>query len=199
MKNARMKSWIPRILALSLVALVSLTRAAELETHEVFGKVVQGYVAFCRSTEVDELQVVGEPHRLSPAEMDKLTAFLSAEDTWYERMPDGDLKGGSSFCLPVWDFKFQLSGYNGEPLISMRLCSTCRQVWVMANYKWVTLPNLRPQKVEALYGMLDGWFPDWRSRTKENRREWLKRPKPEERKKPAAKDASKPAGEGVQR
>ncbi len=105
-----MGSWVPRVWALTFVALASLANAAEVVTQEIFSKVVQGDVAFCRSSEVDELQVVGEPHRLSPAEADKLAAFLSAEDTWYERMPNGDLKGGSSFCVPVWDFKFQLSG-----------------------------------------------------------------------------------------
>lgn len=193
-----MNTRILRILVLSVAAFVARSSAAEYVSHEVFAKVVQGHVAFCRSTEVDELQVIGEPHRLTPEEADKLAAFLSAEDTWYERMPNGELKSGNSFCVPVWDFKFQLYGYNGEPIISMRLCSSCRQVMAMADYKWIETPNLRPQKVEVLFAMLDKWFPDWRTRTKQNRAEWSKRPKPEQRKKPATKESSKPAVEAVQ-
>lgn len=194
-----MNTRLLHILVLSVAAFVARSSAAEYVSHEVFAKVVQGHVAFCRSTEVDELQVIGEPHRLTPEEADKLAAFLSAEDTWYKRMPNGDLMGASSFCTPVWDFKFQLSGYNGEPLISMRLCSSCRQVAAMVDYKWIETPVIPPQKVETLFAMLDAWFPDWRTRTKQNRQEWSKRPKPEQRKKPAAKEAAKPAAEGVQR
>lgn len=194
-----MNTRILRFLVLSVAAFAARASAAEYVSHEVFAKVVQGHVAFCRSTEVDELQVIGEPHRLTPEDADKLAAFLSAEDTWYERMPNGDLRSASSFCQPVWDFKFQLSGYNGEPVISMRLCSSCRQVAAMTDYKWIETPLLRPQKVEVLFAMLDKWFPDWRTRTKQNRQEWLKRPKPELRKKPAAKESAKPGGQGVQR
>lgn len=193
-----MNSRILPFLVLVVAAFVARSSAAEYVSPEVFAKVVQGSVAFCRSTEVDELQVIGEPHRLTPEEADKLAAFLGAEDTWYERMPNGDLKSGNSFCLPVWDFKFQLSGYNGEPVISMRLCSSCRQVMAMADYKWVETPTLRPQRVEALFEMLDKWFPDWRTRTKRNREEWSKRSKPEQRKKPAAKETSKSTAEPVQ-
>lgn len=187
------KSRAGLILAMWLVVLVQRANAAEEAGHEIFRKVVQGHVAFCRSTEVDELQVIGQPRQLTPAEADKLAAFLGAEDTWYERRADGQFWSANSFCLPVWDFKFQLSGYSGKPVISIRLCSTCRQVAAMADYRWLELPNLRQEMVEELYRMLDGWFPDWRNRTKQNRQEWSRRARPEERKKPAAKESGKPA------
>ncbi len=185
-------------LALPVAACAARLSAAEYISHEVFAKVVQGQVAFCRSSELDELQVIGAPHRLTPEEADRLAAFLSAEDTWYERMPNGDLRSASSFCLPVWDFKFQLQGYDGKPVISMRLCSSCRQVAAMTDYTRIETPNIRPQKVEALFGMLDGWFPGWRTRTKQNRLEWSKRPQPEGRKKPATNVPAQPVVEASQ-
>lgn len=199
MRSLALKPVSARILLLLLAALAHRAEAAEeKQPYEIFGKVVQGYVAFCRSTEVDELAVIGEPRRLAPEEVDKLAALLNSERTWYVRRPTGELMGMSKFCLPMWDFKFLLTGYRGEPIVSMRFCSSCSQVSVMANYAQVELPCMLEPGTEPLLKMLDGWFPDWRARTKQNRVEWSKRPKPEDRKKPAATEAAPPAGEGVQ-
>lgn len=194
-----MKSLVRRFLVVLLVTLALRGDAAEEKPpYEVFGKVVQGYVAFCRSSEMDELVVIGEPRRLSSEEADKLAELLNSESTWYKRRPSGELMGMAKFCLPVWDFKFLLTGYDGQPVVSMRFCSSCSQVSVTADYARVELPAMLEPGTEPLFKMLDGWFPDWRTRTKQNRAEWSKRPKAEQRKKPATKEAAKPAPEGVQ-
>jgi hypothetical protein len=167
---------ISRILILLIFLRAGAAVAAD---YTVFRNVAQGYVAFCRPSEVDELQVIGEPRRLSTDEAQKLAALLGAEDTWYERLDDGTLRGAISMCIPHYDFKFILASgttpsTSSGPVIAIRLCTGCRQAAVIVDGVGIKFPNMQKPGIDALRKMFDEWFPGWAGQTEKNRAAWEK-------------------------
>jgi hypothetical protein len=167
---------------IALLALASAAVAAEKSPLALLGSLKLGYIAFCRPSIVDELQIIGEPRELSPADVKRLAAVLGSEDTWYERQPDGTLKGMRTFCIAHWDFKFLIETTSGD-VLSIRLCTSCRQVHVLRGLEELSVPNIRPPAMERLGKLLDEWFPDWPAITSKNKQEWdrMMRKRSEER------------------
>lgn len=160
---------IPRLLC--LITLVSAAMASSLPDNlPAISKVTVGYAAFCRPSIIGELQIIGQPRRLSKAEAEKLGAIFGAKSTYYEELEGEDIYH-RSFCMPHWDFKFVLM-HPEHSLVAIRLCSSCQQLSVQIDRKDVDAPDMLLPAFKQLVPLLDDWFPGWAKATAKNKRKW---------------------------
>jgi hypothetical protein len=141
------------------------------------GHVQVGYAAFCRyDGRIDELQVIGDVRTLDDEERNMLIDLLSAEDTWYLRTPDQNLRGMVGFSLDPADFKIILGG--SETVLVLRIASSSGQIGLTLNDEHIKLPMIRTLPFETLRTSFDRWFPDWENITRRNYVSWRQRHEP---------------------
>jgi hypothetical protein len=161
--------------AIIVVLLICAARSLAADTQELFGPYDRAYVAQCKQSEVDELQLVGEPRYLSAKEVRQLTQILNAEESWGHRNADGSFTVLRSGCIPYYDFKY-LFYRDGEAVASIRLCTYCQQFYIRRGEDFVGGGMMREEAFNSWRKTLDVWFPGWAEVSEKNRKAWYKRP-----------------------
>jgi hypothetical protein len=141
------------------------------ELYALLPQVNYGHVAFCRpNSDIDELQIIGEPRWLTEAEAKKLAAIFASESSWRDKSG----KGLIVFCIPHYDFKIVL-GRKDVGAVVMRFCTSCRVANARLNGEPVSLPTMLDPGSKALGELFDSWFPGWAKVSQGNYAEWARR------------------------
>ena len=125
-------------------------------------------MALCRSSVIDELQIVQGPRKLDPKEVKEVSAILGSESSY----KNDQMK---KFCIVVWDFKIALYDPKGNRLSGVRICTSCRDVGIELNSESRGGGELTAEAMAKLEELFNRWFPDWRRvvrQNRENRERW---------------------------
>lgn len=146
----------------------SILNASDIrENLQKIASASAGAVAFCKPSIIDELQIIGEPRRLSESESKELAEIFGNSTTYFD--PKAKLMISHVFCLPHWDFKILLINAKDDSVISIRISSYCRQFTLAIDDKTIeTPPIIRPEAMKMLTQKFDVWFPSWSIITTEN-------------------------------
>lgn len=122
----------------------------------------EGFVAVCKQSPIDELQVMRGPKKLTKEEVAALAAILGHEDNYRN-------DGWKKFCIVYWDFKIFLYDQKDYRPVALRVCTSCNVIGVQVTYESARGGELLPDPMEQLQALFTEWFPDWRSVAKTNR------------------------------
>jgi hypothetical protein len=154
-----MRSLISFILAASLAHAAKPPPAPMLEAIQA---ATEARIALCRTSLIDELQIVQGPRKLEAKELREIAAILGSESSY----KNDDLK---KFCVVIWDFKVALYDEKGNRLTGVRICTTCRDVGIELNFESKGGGELTAAAMAKLEERFTTWFPDWRRVVRENR------------------------------
>jgi hypothetical protein len=161
-----------RYLALAILSVASLfARRPTGEDRAAISSVTWGRIAFCKESTVDELQVIGEPRTLSKGEAQKLGGLFGAESSYLKRMPDGSYRGSVAMCIPYWNFKIILHEPVKGTFVTIRFCTSCRQVALKLDGEWIKLDNVQDAGFQEMTKLFDDWFPGWKKISENNKRQ----------------------------
>ena len=125
-------------------------------------------IALCRTSVIDELQVVEGPRKLDGAEVKELAQILGSERSY----KNDDRK---KFCMVFWDFKIVFNDEKENRFTGVRICTSCRDVNMELNFESKGGGELTADAMGKLGDLFNRWFPNWGRvvrQNRENRERW---------------------------
>ena len=85
-------------------------------------------------------------------------------------MPDGSYQGSVAMCMPYWNFKIILHEPIKGTFVTIRFCTSCRQVALNLDGEWIEMNDVQDSGFQEMAKLFDDWFPGWKEVSEKNKR-----------------------------